>query len=86
MPPVARLTDTHSHGGSIITGSPDHYDQGLPVARVTDQATCVLHGVVTIVTGSGQTFVNGLALARIGDSLSCGSTISSGSSQWTDNG
>jgi len=84
MPKVARIGDTHSHGGTIITGSPDHFDQGKAVARIGDSAICVAHGTVTIVSGSGTTKVNGIPVARIGDSLSCGSAISSGSSQWTD--
>ena len=86
MPKVARITDTISHGGSIISGSPDHFDQGLNVARLGDQVACAEHGIVHITSGSGKTSVNNRPLARVGDSCSCGATITSGSSQWIDEG
>ena len=84
MPRVARVGDPISHGGAIITGSPDHKDEGKPVARVGDSASCVKHGVVVIVAGSGPTTVNGRKLARVGDPLSCGAVISAGSGAHTD--
>jgi len=86
MPKVARIGDSISHGGSVATGSPNHKDEGSPVARLTDTAYCFIHGTVSITSGSSHTKVNGLPIARIGDSLSCGAVISSGSSTWTDEG
>lgn len=78
--PCARLTDHISHGGAIDqVGQDSVYCNGLPVARITDGATCLLHGPVTIVGGSTSVFCEGLGVARVGDALSCGAVISSGS-------
>lgn len=80
---IARKTDTLSHGGSITGAcSPTWKCNGLPVARVTDTATCALHGAVTITTGSPNWTCDGLAVARIGSLCSCGALINSGSSNW----
>lgn len=88
MSEVARVGDTHSHGGTIIEGSPKHFDQGKAVARVGDKATCPIHGEVTIVTqgASQKYFDQGKQLAKVGTSLSCGAVINSGSPVWTDGG
>lgn len=86
MPQVARISDSISHGGSIITGSPDTFNENLNVARVSDKAACAIHGIVEITSGSSKTFVNNLPIARIGDSLSCGAVITSGSTSWADEG
>ena len=84
MPKAARVGDSISHGGSIVGGSPDHFDEGKAVARIGDPAVCSQHGTVVITSGSGSTKVNGIPLARVGDSLSCGAVISSGSGSWND--
>jgi uncharacterized Zn-binding protein involved in type VI secretion len=76
---IARVTDTIDHGGAIITGSPDTVVNDLPMARVTDQVQCNIHGTQTIVTGSGTLYCNSLPVARIGDLVSCGAVIVSGS-------
>lgn len=76
---VARVGDTHSHGGTLLTGSNSVYADGNKVCRIGDTATCSEHGSVTIVTGSNKVFVDGIGIARIGDSLSCGATITTGS-------
>ena len=34
MPLKARLGDAHSHGGTIIEGSPDVTTNGIPTARI----------------------------------------------------
>jgi len=79
MPNVARLSDTISHGGSIITGSPDTTVNSLPVARLTDLVDCAIHGINSIVSASATVRVNGLGVARLGDATACGATISSAS-------
>jgi len=79
MPNTARLTDMHSHGGQIISASPDRQANGLGVARIGDMVMCPQHGLVTIINGSSGVQTNGLATARLGDMLSCGATIIMGS-------
>lgn len=78
---VARAGDTISHGGSIISGSPKVFADGLPVARIGDPAVCNQHGAVTIITGSSKVLADGVGVARINDKLSCGATIVTGSSK-----
>lgn len=85
MPKTARLSDSISHGGVIITGSPDHWDENLNVARLTDLAACAKHGIVVVIGMSKHTKVNNLTLARVGDPCTCGAVIVTGSShQWLD--
>ncbi len=69
----------HSHGGQIITASPDVYSNGLGNARQTDMCFCPQHGMVQIITGSATVYDNGLRQARSGDMLSCGAVIITGS-------
>jgi uncharacterized Zn-binding protein involved in type VI secretion len=77
-PPAARLGDTISHEGVIVTGSPDVFVEGPPSARLTDEALCDIHDEQSIVSGSLTVLVNGLPKARIGDSISCEATIVTG--------
>ena len=79
MPPKARLGDCTSHGGVIVTGSPKFFDNGPPVARITDLHACPIHGINCIVTGSPTTISDSLPVARIGDLCACGAVIVSGS-------
>lgn len=79
MPNVARITDQGSHGGEIVTGSPNTIVNGLLCARIGDTYNCAIHGPNPIVTGSPDVFVNGRAVARIGDSTACGAVIVTGS-------
>ena len=75
----ARILDMHSHGGYIVTGSPDTMDNGLRQARVGDMCMCPQHGIVTIMQGSATAYANGYRIARSGDMLSCGAIILAGS-------
>lgn len=81
MSQVARLGDSSSHGGTIITGASKTFVNGIPVARVGDLHSCPIvgHGVTPITTGSGSVEAEGAAVARIGDSCGCGAVISDGS-------
>jgi uncharacterized Zn-binding protein involved in type VI secretion len=79
MPQVARLGDTGSHGGAIVSGSPNTTVNGLPVARVGDTYACPIHGPNPIVSGSPRAFANGRNIAHIGSATACGATITSGS-------
>ena len=70
------LGDPTSSGGSVITGSPFTDIDGIPVARVTDQATCPRHkGAFPIVDGDSTMIVDGQPVALHGSSLSCGCKV-----------
>jgi uncharacterized Zn-binding protein involved in type VI secretion len=79
MPKVARAGDTISHGGQIISGSPDCFCNEQQVARLGDSVLCAIHGVQAISSASSTTFANNIGVARVGDSITCGAVISSGS-------
>lgn len=86
MPRVARITDTGSHGGVIITGSGTTKADGLAVARVGDIYDCPEHGPNPITAGSGGYSVDGAKVARVGDTTQCGAVITSGSGTHSDEG
>jgi uncharacterized Zn-binding protein involved in type VI secretion len=77
--PVARLTDAGSHGGAVVTGSPDVTVNGLPVARVGDTYACPRHGPNPITSGAPRATANGRNIAHVGSGTACGATIVSGS-------
>ena len=57
MPAVARVDDTISHGGSILSGAARTLAEGKPVARQGDAVTCSEHGMQTITGGSDAVLV-----------------------------
>ena len=73
--PAARVGDTTSHGGVVVTGSTNVLIGGRPAARVGGTATCPLvtngvpHAGGPIVTGAGNVLVNGVPAARLGDTV-----------------
>lgn len=79
MPSVARVGDTHNHGGNIITGSPNVFANNLGVARIGDRVFCIKHGIQSIASGSRTVIANGAGVARVGDRTTCGAVITSGS-------
>lgn len=79
MPKVARLGDPGSHGGVIVTASPDVYANGIKVARIGDTYACPIHGPNPIVEGSPDVYANDRKVARVGDATACGAVISDGS-------
>ncbi len=79
MPKVARLGDAISHGGTIASGSPNTFVNGLPLARVGDLVLCDIHAEQAIVSGSPDVFCNESPVARLGDAVSCGAVIIEGS-------
>jgi len=85
--PQARLGDTSSHGGTIITGSVTTFANGKPVARMGDMHVCPIagHGVTSITTGSIDTATDGRPNARLGDIAGCGAVIVTGSLNASDN-
>lgn len=82
----ARLGDAGSHGGVIITASPDTSANGLAVARVGDLYGCPQHGPNPIITGSTTGVrVNGKMVAIVGSKTACGAVITEGSADvYTD--
>jgi uncharacterized Zn-binding protein involved in type VI secretion len=76
--PAARLGHSTTHGGVLVTGSPNVNIGGHPAARVGDTATCPLvepgetpipHVGGPINTGSTTVFINGMRAARQGDQI-----------------
>lgn len=80
---IARVGDTASHGGNLISGSPDANLDNKAVCRIGDIYACPTHGNNPIVTGSSVAFINGIGIARIGDTTQCGATITSASNDGT---
>jgi uncharacterized Zn-binding protein involved in type VI secretion len=77
--PVARLGDTGSHGGEIISAASTIFVNNKPVARVGDMYACSKHGNNPIVTGAKSVFGQGKLVAHVGSKTACGATITSGS-------
>ncbi len=77
--PVARVGDTGSHGGTIITGSNTIFAEDKPVALVGDICDCPVRGPNPIVTGALSVFGNdGRPMAPVGSQTACGAVITSG--------
>ncbi len=79
--PQARLGDTSSHGGVIVTGALRTFVNNRPAARMGDLHVCPIpfHGMTPICTGDADTFIEGRPAARIGDITGCGAVIATGS-------
>jgi uncharacterized Zn-binding protein involved in type VI secretion len=80
-----RIGDVTSHGGVIVSGSPNTPVNAIPEARLTDIHICPIHGGNIIVSGSFNTNTNILPNARIGDVCACGACIVTGSPNTTTN-
>lgn len=78
---AARVSDSTSHGGSIICGASGVFINGLPAAVSGGSiATCAAtHVAASVCSGSGQVFIEGFPAARAGDNTGCGAVIGSGS-------
>jgi uncharacterized Zn-binding protein involved in type VI secretion len=81
--PVARLGDTSSHGGTIITAASKTKVEGQFIARVGDLHSCPVpfHGVTPIISGAAQFTCEGAAVARTGSMTGCGATIIGGATK-----
>lgn len=65
-----------THGGTVITGSPQTTHHGIPIARKGDKVVCKkCKKVVTIITGDSSYIVDGAPIARVGDVTSCGAKL-----------
>lgn len=73
--PFICIGDTHSHGGTVTSGTADSDISGRAVACIGDTAACHVHGSVIIVSGDQNVTIDGKAVAREGDKLSCGALL-----------
>lgn len=90
MPAQTRIGDNDTGHDAcpprpLAEGSPNVYINGSPAGRVGDAYTthgCPVHAPHSgvIASGSGTVFINGRAAGRIGDPVSCGGSVSIGSS------
>lgn len=72
----AVVGDTTTSGGRVVSGSPFTDVDGMPVSRVTDQATCPSHnGTFPIIDGDVTTIIDGHPVALHGSSLACGCKV-----------
>jgi uncharacterized Zn-binding protein involved in type VI secretion len=81
--PVARLGDSSSHGGQIISSAQKTKVEGKLIARVGDLHSCVIpgHGVTPILTGSPKFIAEGQKVARTGSVCGCGAQIIGGATK-----
>jgi len=79
--PQARLGDSSSHGGTIVSAAERTLVDGTPAARMGDLHSCPIpfHGVTQIVQGASKTLIEGQPAARMGDAVGCGAVIVTGS-------
>ena len=79
---IARLGDSSSHGGTIITCAAVTKTEGVLTARVGDFHSCPIpgHGITPIVNGSGNFKTEGKVTAVAGSIAGCGAIITPGSS------
>jgi uncharacterized Zn-binding protein involved in type VI secretion len=80
MPAKARLGDTSSHGGTIVSASSDTFVNGIAVARQGDLHSCPLRGHgITPLNSTSRVLVNGRPVVRVGDTAGCGAIVTVGS-------
>jgi uncharacterized Zn-binding protein involved in type VI secretion len=84
MPLIARLGDTSTHGGAIITSASKSYCEGALIAREGDILDCPIHGPNPIVGHSTKLKCEGPFVARHGDATACGATLISGATKSED--
>jgi len=80
MANIARLGDTSSHGGHIISASDNATADNIGIARTGDQHSCPIdgHGTTSLI-GTGRATADGRQVVRVGDRAGCGAVITSGS-------
>lgn len=76
---IIMVGDKTDHGGTVISGSPDHDIRGRAIARLGDKVDCPLpypggkpHGVNKIITAHDTLTVNGVPVAVDGCTTECG--------------
>lgn len=83
---IARLGDTGTHGGAIITSYEAVWCEGPQVAGIGDIYNCPIHGPNPIVTGSPNSTFEGRKCAHHGSVTECGALIISGATKSYVNG
>jgi len=79
---IARLGDTSTHGGSIITSASKTYAEGPLAARKTDILACPIHGPNPIVSNVADAVpIEGQPAAKHGSVCACGAVIISGATK-----
>lgn len=79
MAAVARLGDSSTHGGTIISASPNVRANNKGVARQGDILQCPSHGPRPLNAITTKTRANGLLVITVGASATCGAVINQGS-------
>lgn len=76
---IITVGDKTDHGGTVISGSPNHDVRGRAIARLGDQVDCPQlypggkpHGVNKITTAYSSFTVNGVPVAVEGCTTECG--------------
>jgi len=76
---IITVGDKTDHGGTVISGSPDHDIRGNAIARLGDKVACPMlypggkpHGVNKIITAHSTLTINGVAVAVNGCTTECG--------------
>ncbi|MDF3833850.1 PAAR domain-containing protein [Cupriavidus basilensis] len=72
---IATVGDLHTHGGVILSGSPNRRINGRPIARRGDMVSCPLHGPNVIEQVMGLFKVDGEDGAATGDRTRCGAVL-----------
>jgi uncharacterized Zn-binding protein involved in type VI secretion len=74
---VIRLNDPTSHGGKVISASPNSEAMGAAIARKGDLCSCPLpgHGVCKIAEGDPDVLIDGVPVAFEGHKADCGALL-----------
>jgi uncharacterized Zn-binding protein involved in type VI secretion len=74
---IVRLGDKTTHGGAVVTASPNHTVRGVGIARVGDMVSCPKpgHGDNAIVEGSPVFSIGGRKVALHGHHAACGCAL-----------
>jgi uncharacterized Zn-binding protein involved in type VI secretion len=74
---VIRLNDPTSHGGKVITASPNSKVLGVAGARKGDRSQCPIrgHDICVIAEGDPQVLIDGVPVAFDGHATSCGAKL-----------
>lgn len=74
---VIRLNDPTSHGGTVISASPNSKAMGVAIARKGDLCSCPLpgHGVCRIAEGDPEVLIDGIPVAFAGHKADCGALL-----------
>lgn len=78
---IARLGDTSTHGGEIVTSASKTFAEKKKIAREGDILNCPVHGPNPIVGHSAKHKAEGKYLARQTDLTECGAALISGATK-----